>query len=444
MAKAAAQTSIPLPQNSFSLKPPDEGATSPARNTLLAMVFGAFVLRMVVSVFLYKEFADPYRDYWHFGWETGRVARSIAAGRGFSSPLFGDTGPTAILTPAYPYLLAGVFKLFGIYSTASVFVILALNNLFSALTCIPIFGVARNFFTRRIALWSAWAWVFFPYAIYFSAGRVWVTALATLLLTLGLLATVRLTSASGLKTWSVYGVLWGINGLANPANLAVLPFLAVWLMYRFRHHGWRWIGSAVLSAVIFMGVIAPWFVRNYQTFGRFMPFRDNFWYEFWAGNTGDTSDLVPDWAHPSNGEAEMQKFRALGELQYLDSKKPLVLNFIRQHPATFAYLTWKKIVFTWTGFWSLNPTYLAGEPFELPNTVFCTAITILMLWGLGLVFRQDPAAGAFFALVLFSVPLLYYITHPDLEYRHVIDPEIVILLTVAATHLLRRKTVAMN
>lgn len=434
MAKRAAVSSTLLHDDSISRRPAYDAAPGDTRNLLLAMVVVAFVLRMIVAAFLYKEFADPYRGYWHFGWETGRIARSIAAGRGFSSPLFGDTGPTAIMTPLYPYLLAGVFKIFGIYSVASALVILALNSLFSALTCIPIFFIAENLFTRKIAVWSAWAWVFFPYSIYFSAGRVWVTSLAALFLTLALLATVRLTPATRPRTWILYGVLWGLNGLANPANLAVLPFLALWLVYRFRRQGWRWMWSGVLSAVIFVAVIAPWFVRNYRTFGRFMPFRDNFWYEFWAGNTGDTSDLVPDWAHPSNGEAEMRKFRDLGELRYFDSKKPLVQDFVRQHPATFLYLTGKKIVFTWTGFWSLNPTYLAGEPFEIPNTVFCTAVTILMLLGLFFAFRTNPAAGVFFALVLLTIPFLYYITHPDLEYRHVIDPEIVMLAALAVKH----------
>src|SRR5581483_9787242 len=134
---------------------PDRGT----RRLLLLMCAVAFVLRFVVAAFLYKEFVDPYRDFWHFGWETGRIARAIAAGHDFSSPLFGDTGPTAIMTPLYPYLLGGIFKVFGIYSKASAFVILGLNSLFSALTCVPIFFIAENFFGRRIATWSAWVWV---------------------------------------------------------------------------------------------------------------------------------------------------------------------------------------------------------------------------------------------------------------------------------------------
>ena len=56
------------------------------------------------------EFLDPYRDHWHFGWEMGRIARSIVEGHGFSSPFFDPSGPTAMLPPAYPYLVAAVHE----------------------------------------------------------------------------------------------------------------------------------------------------------------------------------------------------------------------------------------------------------------------------------------------------------------------------------------------
>src|SRR6202051_968570 len=70
-----------------------------------------------------------------FGWETGRIGAAIASGHGFSNPFGGQTGPTAWESPVYPYLTAGVFHLFGIYSRASAFVLLTINSVFSALTC---------------------------------------------------------------------------------------------------------------------------------------------------------------------------------------------------------------------------------------------------------------------------------------------------------------------
>src|SRR5512136_453445 len=104
---------------------------NPARNrvrgfaqSIGSMVLVALLIRLAVAGFLYSEQLDPERDHWRFSYENGRLARSIAEGRGFSSPLFEDTGVSAWMTPVYPYLTAGVFKIFGIYSKASAFVLL--------------------------------------------------------------------------------------------------------------------------------------------------------------------------------------------------------------------------------------------------------------------------------------------------------------------------------
>ena len=86
-------------------------------------------------------------DNFGFGWEMGRIAAAIASGRGFSDPFGPPTGPTAWEPPLYPYLTASVFHFFGIYSRPSAFVLLTINSVFSSLTCIPIFLVARRIFS---------------------------------------------------------------------------------------------------------------------------------------------------------------------------------------------------------------------------------------------------------------------------------------------------------
>src|SRR5262245_37973112 len=93
---------------------------------------GLFI-RLVVAFSLIGDQFSPERDNFSFGWETGRIARSVALGEGFSSPLHGPTGPTAWMTPVYVYLVAAVFKVFGVYTLASAVVMLTLNSLFSAL-----------------------------------------------------------------------------------------------------------------------------------------------------------------------------------------------------------------------------------------------------------------------------------------------------------------------
>ena len=82
-----------------------------AINRPSCMFLVALAARLVISAIMIPEHLNPARDHWKFGWEMGRVARSICDGNGFSSPFFDPSGPTAILSPVYPYLIAGCMKL---------------------------------------------------------------------------------------------------------------------------------------------------------------------------------------------------------------------------------------------------------------------------------------------------------------------------------------------
>ena len=105
----------------------------------LLMVLVAFAIRAAVIPFLYHEWMVPFvLEHWAFG----RIGRSLAMGHGFGSP-FADTGPSALLPPVYPYILAAIFKIFGIYTRTSIIAALALNSLFSALTCVPVYRLTQ-------------------------------------------------------------------------------------------------------------------------------------------------------------------------------------------------------------------------------------------------------------------------------------------------------------
>src|ERR1041385_5934571 len=195
--------------------------------------FWIFVIAMVLRVVLIF-FGHTYKFYDHnhnfsFGWEMGSIGRSIAEGDGFSSPFGAPTGPTAWEPPLYPYLIAGVFKIFGIYSLTSAVVLLAINSVFSALTCIPIFWIARRSFNEKVALWTCWMCAFLPPIMTWATRWVWETSLATFLLTLLFWLTLvmedgELSSALSGSTqeppstpglrwlfpWALFGLLWGI------------------------------------------------------------------------------------------------------------------------------------------------------------------------------------------------------------------------------------------
>ena len=352
-----------------------------------AMVSVALALRLVVMGFAYKIQLDPSRDHWAFGWETGRVARSIATGRGFSSPYSEPTGPTALIPPVYTYLVAGVFKLFGVYTTSSAFAILTLNNVFSSLTCVPVFLIARRVFGVRVAAWAGWIWAFFPYSIALSSVTVWETSLTTLLLPLLVLLTLYLEHSRSFAAWVGYGFLWGASTLTSPVILSTLPFLGAWIWLRQRKRGSNGTGVAVVASLAFLIVVTPWIWRCSRTYGRFVAFRSNFGLEVLVGNSGDTSNPANSNVLPEYNKAELEELQRIGEPAYMAEKQREARKFIEHHPLRFAGLTLRRILNTWTGLWDVPPRWKMDES-GLPNILMYTFISVMAFAGLIMAIRH--------------------------------------------------------
>src|SRR3974390_1906195 len=186
------------------------------------MVAVSLVLRIVVMWFAHRNLLDPARDHYLPAWEGDhfnyareyeRIAKSIISGQGFSSPYPIPTGPTALVGPVYAYVLAAVFKLFGAFTTASTLAALLLNDAMASLICVPVFLIARRSFGHRIAVWSGWAWAFYPHSVAGSNAWIWDTVLGTLLLTLLVLYTLKLERSTKYLAWIGYGLLWAIAAL---------------------------------------------------------------------------------------------------------------------------------------------------------------------------------------------------------------------------------------
>ncbi len=92
----------------FEAPPTESGFRAPR-----AIFWTAFLVRVAYITLVHTYRITPFNHHFEFGWETGRVAASVAGGHGYSSPFSGDTGPTAWMVPGFTLILAGVFKVFG-------------------------------------------------------------------------------------------------------------------------------------------------------------------------------------------------------------------------------------------------------------------------------------------------------------------------------------------
>jgi 4-amino-4-deoxy-L-arabinose transferase-like glycosyltransferase len=343
----------------------------------------SFVLQLAAMAAFHQYRMRPGDDNFGFGFEMGRIGRSIAQGHGFSSPYEGNTGPSAWEPPLYPFLIGGVFKVFGIYTAASAVVLLSINSLLASLTTIPIFWIAHRTFGERVAVWSAWAWALNPYVWYWSIHWIWDTTLTPLILAWLFLLALELQDWPGWRWWALFGTLYGVGALANPTTLAFLPFCGLWIWRQRYRRGLPSIGGAAMASLVFFLVLTPWLVRNYQAFGHFVFIRNDFGLQFRLGNGPSADGMLMAHFQPNLNKVELEKYQRMGELAYSAECKRFAFEWVRENPGRFAVVSLKRFFY----FWNSVPRATASLAWVDFRSSAFLATSVLALWGLDVAFR---------------------------------------------------------
>jgi 4-amino-4-deoxy-L-arabinose transferase-like glycosyltransferase len=411
-----------------------------AAASLLLIVVVATGARVALAWYEARQIPAQALRIVPFQTETGHIAYSIASGKGFSSPFQRDSGPTAWLAPVYPYLLAGIFKLFGIYTLPSFFAALSLNILFSAATCVPIFYAGKRIAGLGVASAAAWLWALFPNAIIIPFEWIWDTSLSALLVAFLLWATLALAESRRLLDWSLYGLLWGLTLLTNPAVALLLPVFLAWAAYRTR--GFTPASNSflrpLLAAAIAVLCCVPWTVRNYIQFHKFIPLRSNFAFELYIGNNENYDDQHRLRPGAITQDREILRYLRMGETAFMEEEKRKAVAFIVAHPRIEFWLIAQRFVDFWTGTATPLAAFRQADSLWLRLILLCNDAAPLCAF-LGIIVLV--ATKNAYALPVVSVPilfpLLYYVTHTSLRYRHPIDP-VVLLLAALGMHVVWR------
>lgn len=409
--------------------------TSRITNPLFWMVLVAFLSRLALILsFRYYDVSTECSNFFRpgfspeimrhfpfaFGYETGAVAYSLATGHGFSSPFGGSTGPTAWLAPLYPTMCAVVFKVFGCFTEASRLVILVINSLFAALTCIPICRIGELTVGRKIGLWSGWVWAAGMFFMPWPTTWVWEVSLSALLLSVLFLQSLRLASSSNWKGWARFGLTWGVAALTNPALLAFLPAAGLYPAY----HLWRRRQSCfrpiAVSTLVFLVCIAPWIARNRVVFDKWIFIRGNVPFEFALGNYHFSTGLGWYGRHPSQNKLQWAQYARLGEVAYVAEKGREASGFVKQYPREFLKLCGARFAAFWTG------NELVQDPWP-PS--FYWPLSAFMLAGLVVVLAYRVEGAWLYFWLMLSQPVTYYLVFAQPRYRHPIEPEMLLLST---------------
>jgi 4-amino-4-deoxy-L-arabinose transferase-like glycosyltransferase len=416
-----------------------------------AIFWTALLLRVLVITLAHTYRIRVLNDHFGFGWEMGRIARALVTGYGYADPFTIHTGPTAWVPPLYPLLMAGVFKIAGIYTAQSAWILLTLNSVFSAATAIFIYEIAARCYNRKVAIWSAWLWALYPAALQYAVHWIWEMSLTTFLFTWTLALALRMRGIgeaepnTGRKTtsqWLLFGLLWGLIALANSTLLLFLPVCGIWILLGARPLS-TGLKNATFAALLFLAIIAPWTIRNWRAFHTFVPLRSNLGVELWAWNRDGANGIAEQApVQPSPRDPSFLPYLRMGEIAYSKYRGAIAKHWIATHPKEFSLLSVRRFYF----FWVSVPHPLDKHPLVeyIRELNYCFA-SLTGLMGLFLSLRRRIPAAGLFAMAFLLLPLTYYFVSVAARFRHPLEPLIAIFTVYLFQSTERRiKAVAPN
>jgi hypothetical protein len=392
----------------------------------------ALAVRLAAMTLGHYYHVRPYDHHFNFGWEMGRIARSVATGQGYANPFDHVSGPTAWVAPLYPLLMAAAFRLFGVYTALSAWVILAVDCLLSALMIPNIWEIAGRCFNRKVAWWSAWIWALYPAAMQYAVKWFWEMTLTAFLFTWVLVLAMRMRNIGGdpaedgqtatMRRWAMFGVLWGLIALSAPSLVIFLPFCGLWVLLG-QPNIRRQMPRVVVAGLLSIACIAPWIARNALVFHKFVPMRTNFGAELDMGNDPQFHGMVI--GSPAALPQEERLYDRVGELEFSKLHGIHAKKWIGAHPGEFLRLAALRFYFFWAG---VPHAVDRGKAWtEIARGLNYDIGSLAGVLGLLLALRRKVRGAWLFAMGFVVIPFMFYFVFVDARLRHPLEPLIAIL-----------------
>lgn len=233
---------------------------------VVSVTLTAGLLLRAATVFLFRD-AVPTSDPAAYGYMADHLLRHAV--------LTADAGAyghdvRAYYPPLYAVLLAASRLIFGPGIAATV----GLNLAFDAAGSLLMWRVARTWLEPRAALAAGSLYFLFPAFILSVASMQKEGLVLALILALVLAWTYLREGKRWIAPAMAMGVATGLLGLAQPAIITLAPLLLFALAVREPARAPSITRAAALALVTSVLVLSPWWVRNWLTFGRFVPLTD--------------------------------------------------------------------------------------------------------------------------------------------------------------------------
>jgi len=395
------------------------------RLNLVTVLVVAAVLR-VASILVLRTYLHPNT------WEFGVLAQGINQGLGFSFPAHNiyhpvARVPSALMPPAYPYVLAYLWRLFG-DRPATYLGLEFLNAALGVLLVYMVYRIAQGLLSESAAKLAALICAVYPAQVYmcneFHSISFYIVLGVAVIYFLN-----RYMDESHAWTDIVWaGLCMGLLLLFRAEAMAIALLYAACLVVR---RGMKALAPALAFAAISLAILSPWVIRNAVVFHAFIPTVSTAGFNLWLGhNPHTTGSNHFDWTDAQTPEERSELSRIPVDVRYeveVDKiYKRDALAYIRSHPRHEVKLALKKLIL----FFSFDPSHVKSiSPLYWVPSILLSCVAA---WGAYLqrrrLLREDLLLTASIAYAVVLGMAMFVLP----RYKIVIDPFIMVLAAAAA------------
>jgi len=323
--------------------------TVPGKKQFLLPVLALLLTFIVRFIFILEMRSHPFSTisaqmvdvyYYH------QRALDILAGNFWGSDVF-------FLRPLYPYLLAGVYAVFG----QKALVVQLLQALLATGSCFLLYDSARRIFNRRSGLLAAFGFGLTGILVFYTGTLLYVE----LTVFLSLLTLWFILTAEQYWRWILAGLSYGLLVICRPELLLLLPFfiLILWHKTRLRNLG------IMTAAALLVIAIVP--IRNLVVAHDPVLFTAHSGINFYYGNNRSADgtwqpvgelEQTPGFSHQRLKQvAKTINGKELSWSKASNYWMQKGLNFIFSNPGRFLKLLSRKFLLFWSNYEVPNNYY---------------------------------------------------------------------------------------
>ena len=374
------------------------------------------------------------RNFYHpVLWEWGVIVHNLLTGKGYSYyAVQGQPMPSAFMPPAHAIFMAGVFYLFGEATPLSFLFIELVNVCMGVLLVYACYRLVRIYWPEKVAILSAFIIAIYPPLIYAPTEVANINFYLVINVAVVYFLAAYLEKEQNILYLVWAGLLLGLLMLYRGEAIALVAILGVILFWKGRAS----IRRTALFIVCALLVIAPWVIRNYRIFHRFIPTTTAMPFVLWYGhNSQATGTQRTGWGYsaevirplpPMQHELDQVPPGPDYEIRYHQVFLREALAFLRTHPREEVGLLAKKFFYYWT--FDMHHPKAWNPAYWIPTM----ALGALFWVGVGLEWHELWTRYYLFTTYIIFSMTLALIFHVLPRYRMFVEP---LMVPFAATGL---------